>query len=81
MVTVRGHRPAPGRPSVIQAHLPETLNRWPVTRRKGMIHEAGQWPGVSQVLEPLRMPGVYRVEARSGGRMWILSNAIRVVEG
>jgi hypothetical protein len=42
---------------------------------------AGRWPEASEVHEPVREPGVYRVEARTGGHIWILSNAIRVVAG
>lgn len=44
--------------------------------RDGMT--AGRWLDVRDVREPVRAPGVYRVEARIDGRTWILSNAIRV---
>jgi hypothetical protein len=47
-----------------------------------LVHDgvtAGRWPEAGEVHEPVRQPGVYRVEARTGGRVWILSNAIRVV--
>jgi hypothetical protein len=46
--------------------------------RNGVV--AGHWANTGSVSEPVKQPGVYRVEVRFRGKIWILSNPIRVTE-